>query len=266
MFRNNADGPRTVEKAMRGRTITGFGRRGKYLWMTTEEPEDSLVIHLGMSGQVRYFSGRANDDPEARRKHEHLRLDFLGGGGLSFVDPRTFGHLTVSPLALGADTPVALQHVAPDPFETIFDLEGVAARGQSSRRLVKNALLDQTLLSGSGNIYADEGLHRAGIWGATRGNQLDRSQWRTVVEACTDAMAEALKVGGTSFDSLYVDVEGNPGYFSRALRVYGRDGKPCPTCGSLIVREVLSGRSHFYCPRCQTPLAESPISKGFHVS
>lgn len=249
VFRDNPGGFRSVESLIDGRRIEAFDRRGKFMWMRLEGEPAALVIHLGMSGQVR-FSHAAGSQPAPA--HEHLRL-ILDRGALSFVDPRTFGRLTVSPLEQqgGREVPMALAHIAMDPLEPGWDPASVADRARRSRRLVKTMLLDQELVSGIGNIYADEALFRAGVPGVLRGEDLSAEQWITLVAAAGAAMREATEVGGTSFDALYVDALGNPGYFSRELAVYGREGQACIRCGATIERRVLNGRSHFFCPRCQ---------------
>lgn len=250
LFRNNPRGSRAVVEALTGRTIVGLGRRGKFMWLRTDRPETSLVIHLGMSGQARFISASRHTDPPA--KHEHLRLQLGGGAALSFIDPRMFGHLTVSARSsANPQIPLTLEHIAADPFSDDYHPHEVSRRGRRSLRPVKTQLLDQGLVSGIGNIYADEGLHRARIWGGVRGSDLSEAQWLRLLEACTESMAEALQVGGTSFDSLYVDVEGEPGYFSRSLQVYGREGWPCRSCSTPLRRQTIGGRSHFFCPQCQ---------------
>ncbi len=249
VFRDNPAGFQTVHELLQGRQIETFDRRGKFMWMVLSDDPRVLVIHLGMSGQVRFVgaNGSSSSPP-----HEHLRL-VLDEGSLSFVDPRTFGRLTVSVLERQGDRriPRVSSHIGLDPLEPDWDPVSTAKRAVRSRRMVKTMLLDQELVSGIGNIYADEALFRAGIWGQRRGADLSVDQWVLLLLAAADAMAEAIEVGGTSFDSLYVDVSGNPGYFARELTVYGREGHPCVACGSVIRRTIVNGRSHFYCPECQ---------------
>lgn len=272
LFRNNPFGLNSVETELNGKVVTGIERRGKYLWMTLSSTQaitpprlgdNVLVVHLGMSGQVRVCQ-EGYDEPLA--KNEHLRITFADTQ-LRFLDPRTFGHLTISALQSGARAdrleienskwnenrliPLALEHIGPDPFEEGWPINQVIAKARRSGRRVKTLLLDQGLVSGIGNIYADEGLYRAHISGTKTGRSLSEEQWKEVLEGCTAAMGEALAVGGTSFDSLYVDIDGNPGYFSRSLNVYGRVGQRCIYCEQIIERTVLDGRSHFYCPGCQ---------------
>lgn len=249
LFRNNPGGVAQVEAVLGGSEIAGTGRRGKFMWLNFSDSEEVLVIHLGMSGQIRVESDPLPQTTELAR-HEYLRLRLDSGEKVSFIDPRTFGHLTLSEVDGGI--PNALAHVAPDPFEVAWDPEATAAKMRASTRAIKTMLLDQSVVSGIGNIYADEALHRAGVHGATRGRELESSQLEAVLTGARDAMEAAIEVGGTSFDSLYVDTEGNPGYFSRSLQVYGQAGERCE-CGDQIVREIIGGRSHFYCPSCQVP-------------
>lgn len=257
LFRKNARGHRDVTDLLVGNPLKGVERRGKFLWLLTggedlgkDDANLAFVVHLGMSGQVRVRSEGPAANVEELGKHEHLRLHLTSGTQISFVDQRTFGHLSVSSLVdcEGRTVPALMSHIAPDPLETVFDAASVIERGQKSRRRIKTLLLDQTLVSGIGNIYADEALHRAGIPGTKLGSELPEAKWLRVLDASRDVMVEALAAGGTSFDDLYVDVEGNPGYFERALAVYGKRGKECPGCAATVERIVVDGRSHFYCP------------------
>lgn len=251
LFRNNPNGSLTVKQHVVGKTVLSVERRGKFLWFTFAEDPRVLVVHLGMSGQILVETG--NLSLGETKKHEHLRLRLDDGHELIFVDQRTFGHFTVSDLQrLDARlVPATLSHVAPDPLEKEWDLEPFVKKATTSRRKIKTLLLDQTLISGIGNIYADEALFRSGVRGALIGANLDPETWTKIVGASVGVMQQAIEAGGTSFDSLYVDVQGNPGYFARNLTVYGRAQKPCLKCGTKIAKVTLDGRSHYYCPRCQ---------------
>jgi formamidopyrimidine-DNA glycosylase len=227
-----------------GRTIVDIRRRGKYLWFALDS-FDAVVGHLGMSGQMLMLAAGEPPGP-----HLRIRFTFTDGGlQLRFVDQRTFGGLAVSPG--GADLPPEIAHIARDPFDPQFDpssfVEGLRAR----RSGVKRALLDQTLISGVGNIYADEALWRAKLHGERPAAGLTRPAARSLLGHVTDVMGEALGQGGTSFDALYVNVNGESGYFDRSLAAYGREGRPCSRCGSPIRRESFMNRSSFSCPRCQ---------------
>jgi formamidopyrimidine-DNA glycosylase len=183
--------------------------------------------------------------------HLRVRLSFTDGGPeLRFVDQRTFGGLSlVDTDPAGLPLPVA--HIARDPLDPEFDDALFAAALRRRRTGLKRALLDQTLVSGIGNIYADEALWRARLHWARPTSTMTRARSAEVLAAARAVMVEALDQGGTSFDSLYVNVNGESGYFDRELAVYGRTGLPCRRCGALVVREHFMNRSSFRCPRCQ---------------
>ena len=229
-----------------GRTVTSVSRRGKYLWLGLEGADEAVLAHLGMSGQLLVRPVEAPDET-----HLRVRVTFADGGPeLRFVDQRTFGGLAlVETDPTGLPAPVA--HIARDPMDPQFDQAHVARVLRRRRTGLKRALLDQTTVSGIGNIYADEALWRARLHYARPTEALSRSQALAVLAAARDVMAEALDHGGTSFDSLYVNVNGESGYFDRSLDVYGRGGLPCRRCGVLVVREPFMNRSSFRCPRCQ---------------
>ena len=242
--RRHAAGGRDFAAALAGRTVTDVHRRGKYLWFALDSG-DAVVGHLGMSGQLLILAAPTPPGP-------HLRIRFAftdGGNELRFVDQRTFGGLAVSPG--GADLPGEIAHIARDPFDPRFSADAFVAALRSRRTTVKRALLDQTLISGVGNIYADESLWRSKLHGARLAGELSRPAARTLLGHVTDVMTEALAQGGTSFDALYVNVNGESGYFDRSLAVYGREGEPCPRCGTAIRREPFMNRSSYSCPRCQ---------------
>jgi formamidopyrimidine-DNA glycosylase len=261
--RRHLEGAEHFVQALTGRTLTGARRRGKYLWLPIAEPDGSpahraLVAHLGMSGQLLVEKPSSPDET-------HLRARFTftdGGRELRFVDQRTFGGLAVEDTAggggAGADTadgglPPRLAHIAIDPLDETFDVAGFSAALRRRRTEVKRALLDQTLIGGVGNIYADEALWRARLHGARATDRLTRVQVADLLDGVRDVLGEALAQGGTSFDSLYVDVNGQSGYFSRFLAVYGQSDRPCPRCGTPIVRESFMNRSSYSCPVCQPP-------------
>jgi formamidopyrimidine-DNA glycosylase len=227
-----------------GRTFAEPRRRGKYLWLPLTDG-DALLAHLGMSGQFRLDPADAPDAVNTR-----IRFRFADGDPeLRFVDQRMFGGLSLSPA--GADLPVEVAHIGLDPFDPHFDVDRVAARIRRKRTGIKRALLDQTVISGIGNIYADEALWRSRTHYARATDTMTRGAVVSVVGSAADVMRDALGAGGTSFDSLYVNVNGSSGYFERALAVYGREGEPCPRCGSAIRREPFMNRSSYRCPRCQ---------------
>jgi formamidopyrimidine-DNA glycosylase len=240
--RRHLGGERDFTGLLTGRTITAVNRRGKYLWLPLDSG-DALIGHLGMSGQLLL------DPPEG----PHLRVRFTfadRGPSLCFVDQRTFGGLSVSDWD-GIGVPAQIAHIAPDPLDKAFDEDGFVAALRRRRVAVKVALLDQNLVSGVGNIYADEVLWRAKLHGQRRCDVLTRPAIRRLLGHVRDVLNEAIDAGGTSFDALYVDVNGESGWYERALHVYGREGLPCNRCGAPIRREPFTNRSSYSCPRCQ---------------
>ena len=236
-----------------GRTVTTARRRGKYLWLTLDAAspgDDALLAHLGMSGQLLVHPASA-----PLRKHTRVRLRLDTDVELRFVDQRTFGGLAVDPLvessADGTLVPHPVAHIGVDPLEATFDEEAFTSRLRRRRTGVKRALLDQTLASGIGNIYADEALWRSQLHYARPTETLRRAEVGRLVHAVQTVMREALQQGGTSFDSLYVNVNGQSGYFDRSLAVYGQNGEPCPRCGTPVRRDAFMNRSSYTCPRCQ---------------
>jgi formamidopyrimidine-DNA glycosylase len=241
--RRHLAGPDDFAAALKGGLIADVRRRGKYLWLPVGE--DAMLAHLGMSGQLLVGDPLAPFGP-------HLRARFTfadGGPDLRFVDQRTFGHLLFAPG--GARLPAPIAHIAPDPLEPEFDDERFAARLRKRQTGIKRALLDQSLVSGVGNIYADESLWRAGLHWARGTDALGRSDVTRLMTAVREVFGEAISAGGTSFDSLYVQVNGQSGYFDRSLAVYGREGLPCPRCGTPVIREKFMNRSSYSCPNCQ---------------
>jgi len=242
-IRRHLAGVADFEAVLRGRTITGARRRGKYLWLPMDG--DALLAHLGMSGQL--LVG-APDRPVS--SHVRARFTFTDAGpDLRFSDQRTFGHLVWA--GGGAALPALIAHIAPDPLEPVFDDGAFLARLRLRHTGLKRALLDQSLISGVGNIYADEALWRARLHWARATDTLTRAEAVRVLHEVRTVLLDALRSGGTSFDSLYVNVNGESGYFSRSLCVYGREGEPCPRCGTPIRRDPFMNRSAYSCPRCQ---------------
>lgn len=246
-----------------GAQLRCASRRGKYLWLPLDRGasgagrSQALVAHLGMSGQLLVQPARATDEP-----HLRIRVGFADQGPeLRFVDQRTFGGLMVAGLVddgTGGRIPDAIVHIARDPLDPGFDDDAFARRLRAKRTELKRALLDQSLVSGVGNIYADEALWRARLHGRRPTSVLTRTQVSDLLVHLRQVMGEALAQGGTSFDALYVHVNGASGYFDRSLRAYGREGRPCQRCGGLIRRERFMNRSSFCCPRCQRPPRTAP--------
>ncbi|MEP7035509.1 MAG: bifunctional DNA-formamidopyrimidine glycosylase/DNA-(apurinic or apyrimidinic site) lyase [Actinomycetota bacterium] len=247
--RRHLPGPVDLADRLRGNLVQAARRRGKYLWLVLEAPdghEQGLIIHLGMSGQLLVEAADAPREP-----HLHATFDFADDGPqLRFVDQRTFGGMTLSELMSGG-IPASIRHIAADLLEPAFDKGSVIARLKLRHTGIKRSLLDQGLLSGIGNIYADEALWRAVVHGEREAATLSKPALGRLIEHARDVMLEALDHGGTSFDSLYVNVNGAGGYFERSLNAYGREGHPCRRCGTLIRREAFMNRSSYFCPRCQ---------------
>jgi formamidopyrimidine-DNA glycosylase len=247
-------GPRTVRRhaagaadftaRLRGRRIEAACRRGKYLWLRLDDGA-SLMAHLGMSGQFLAVPAGAQDP-----KHLRARFRFRDDGPeLRFADQRTFGGLALDDSGGAVPAPVA--HIALDPLDDAFDDSAFTDRLRRRRTGVKRALLDQTLVSGIGNIYADEALWRARMHYARGTDTLRRADVAHLLAAVREVLQAAIAAGGTSFDALYVAVNGESGYFDRSLEVYGREGEPCSRCGAAIRREHFMSRSSYRCPRCQ---------------
>ncbi|MEU5159263.1 bifunctional DNA-formamidopyrimidine glycosylase/DNA-(apurinic or apyrimidinic site) lyase [Streptomyces sp. NPDC020875] len=232
-----------------GQSLGPACRRGKYLWFRIGDGDLSLLGHLGMSGQLLVQPEGAPDDRHLRIR---FRFDDTIGTELRFVDQRTFGGLSVhenTPDGL----PSAIAHIARDPLDPAFDDEAFLVALRLRRTTVKRALLDQTLISGVGNIYADEALWRARVHYDRLTSGLNRPRAAELLGHVRDVMTAALAEGGTSFDSLYVNVNGESGYFDRSLDAYGREDEPCRRCGTPIRRRPWMNRSSYYCPRCQRP-------------
>jgi len=238
---------------LQGLRCESVKRRGKYLWLTFEQDEHALIAHLGMSGQFRVFQGRKAVKEEL---HPHVRVSALFKYGrrefrLDFLDQRTFGWMRMDELDATTSIPESILHVAADPFEEQFDSRSVIERLKRSKSEIKRAILDQTILSGVGNIYADEALWRAKIHPERKSSTLSDTELRLLLRSIRIVMKRALDLGGTSFDHLYVNVNGESGYFATRLAVYGREGERCRRCGASIQRINFTNRSSHLCPRCQ---------------
>ena len=233
-----------------GRSFRCASRRGKYLWFPISDSDVALAIHLGMSGQVLMQPPESNAE-----SHLRVRIDFADKGRqLRFVDQRTFGWVaTTCVVPDGADglLPSVVAHIARDPLDPLFDEMSFLAKVKSKDTEIKRLLLDQSVVSGIGNIYADEALWRARIHGGRSAAGLSPRSISQLLYHARVVMSEALAQGGTSFDSLYVNVNGESGYFERSLNAYGRESEACSRCATPIRRERFMNRSSFSCPKCQ---------------
>ncbi len=243
--RRHAAGPADFEARLTGRRFTAAHRRGKYLWLSLDNG-DALLGHLGMSGQMLV-------QPPGVPDERNLRVRFHLAGSpeveLRFVDQRMFGGLAISDG--GAVVPPEIAHIARDPLDAEFDDDAFVARVRRSQSGIKRILLNQSVVSGVGNIYADEGLWLARVHGERVGAKLRRADVQRVLAGCREVMLAALGQGGTSFDALYVNINGQSGYFDRSLEVYGREAEPCSRCGTPIRRISFMNRSSYFCPVCQ---------------
>lgn len=231
-----------LEQVLPGLTVTGTGRRGKYLWLTLDDGA-ALLVHLRMSGQMLVATHGTITSP-----HLRIRAD-IGDAELCFVDQRTFGFWQYTALAGGVPEPAS--HIAPDPFEEEFDLREAARAMRRRRSALKTVLLNQEVVSGIGSIYADEAMWSARLRPWRSAKTMRQRDAEAVLVASREVMARSLEQGGTSFDALYVNVNGASGYFSRSLNAYGQASRPCARCGTPIERVVVGGRSSYYCPACQ---------------
>jgi len=233
-------------ESLQGAKITGTNRRGKFMWLTLNRPY-VLVAHLGMSGQ---FLIHQKDRPKAT----HVRAQFtlskpLRTRELVFNDQRTFGWLSIEETA--NYIPTSAHHIAPDPFDPFFDKDKTINNYRKRNIKIKTALLNQEIMSGVGNIYADETLWRAKIHPEISTADLTLKKIATIIDFATEVMSEAINQGGTSFDDLYINVNGESGFFEQSLAAYGQEDEPCPRCGTPIKRITFGQRSSHFCPRCQ---------------
>lgn len=247
-IRRHQLGEQDFAARLTAKQINAVNRRGKFIWLPFDS--DALIIHLGMSGQCLVVPKES-----ATLRHERIRISFTDQKSeLVFVDQRTFGGMQLDLLMQegdGEQLPQSISHIAKDPFDPKFDIALTVARLRKRNTEVKRALLDQSLVSGIGNIYADEALWQARIHPRKLASKLTTAAGTELLLAAKQVMQAALRQGGTSFDSLYVNVNGESGYFARDLNVYGREGEPCPRCARPVKREKFTNRSSHLCPRCQ---------------
>jgi formamidopyrimidine-DNA glycosylase len=262
---------------LEGRTVLSAERRGKFLWFPldsgdAQNPPEALVAHLGMSGQVLLRAPDVTPDRHLRIQYQ-VSHPIQGELAINFVDQRIFGSMAVDELVtqlvgrnLGSSesdrsdgmggerlVPSQAAHIALDPVDRLFDDDAFVARLRKKSTGIKRALLDQTLISGLGNIYADEALWASRLHFDKASDTLTLKQARNLLAEVRHVLTKALAEGGTSFDAQYVNVNGESGYFSHSLNAYGQQGKPCPRCGTELRRVSFMNRGSHYCPRCQKP-------------
>ena len=236
---------------LQGSTVLSAERRGKFMWFPLDSG-DALGTHRGLSGQVLLRDSGAKPD-------RHLRIQYgithpeHGKLLVNFVDQRIFGSMAVDELVEQSSglVPAQAAHIALDPLDSFFDDEMFITRLRKKSTGVKRALLDQTLISGVGNIYADESLWAAKIHGERSADSLSKAKAQELLCEVRQVLNKALAEGGTSFDAQYVNVNGQSGYFAHSLNAYGQQGKPCPRCGTSIRKVSFMNRGSHFCPRCQ---------------
>lgn len=279
--RRNPGSPLDLAGRLRGRTVGAVARRGKYLWW--DLGAEALVVHLGMSGQLLLDAAPAaragardpvpaSPDavpstmvhvPALAAAHVRAVLEFDDGTRLRFVDQRTFGHLQLAEFVETPDgaaggqgteralVPAPVAHIARDLLDPSLDRGTTVDRIRTRRTEIKRVLLDQTTISGIGNIYADEALWRSSVHPRLPATAMRAEALHELLESATGVLTDALAAGGTSFDALYVGADGAPGYFARSLQAYGRAGLPCRRCGTILSSERFTNRRSTYCPTCQ---------------
>jgi formamidopyrimidine-DNA glycosylase len=242
MTRRNERVADVVER-LEGRTVLTVGRVGKFI-VAELDGDMSLVIHLGMSGRLRIL-----DQPEPLEAHAHVVIDLSSGTEVRFVDPRTFGFLAVwTPEELVEQ----MRSIGPDALVALPTATDVRNRLAGRSAPIKSLLLDQRLMAGLGNIYADEVLNRAGIHPQRPAGSLTPDEVEKMLAAVPDVLEAGIQHGGTSLDDLaYLLPDGRAGEYTDRLMVYGRTGEPCRTCGNPIERVVVAQRSSHFCPICQ---------------
>jgi formamidopyrimidine-DNA glycosylase len=250
-LRNFEFSTKTFEKTVAGFTINSVERRGKFLWMTLKNSSQAISAHLGMSGQM--LMVKKEEKPST---HARVTFDFSDTKrSLHFIDQRTFGWVNLEELVEAKDkrlVPQSVLHISPDLFEETFDMDKTISDIKRRKTGIKQALLNQEIVAGIGNIYADEALWLAKTHWADVCENLSEKKIKEILISAKEVMAKALEKGGTSFDDLYIDVNGESGYFENELNAYGREGERCYRCDLEMVREAFSNnRSSTICPNCQ---------------
>ncbi len=238
--------PNALRSTVVNRKICGLRRRGKFIVCELED-RYAMILHLGMSGR---FHAEPSGAP--LEKHDHVIWDLDNGRELRFCDPRRFGSVQPTRLNESGADPDELAHLGVEPLTEEFNADYLHCELRNRAAPVKNLLLDQHLVAGIGNIYASEALYAAGIHPLTPGGRLSKKRGQRLVSAVKQVLGDAIACGGTTFRD-FQSLNGDEGKFVVCLKVYGRDGEPCPHCGDkhLIKRIVCGGRSTYYCPSCQ---------------
>ncbi len=253
-IRQHDKGKKDFQSQLVGNKILSANRRGKFMWLQlqNENRDDALVIHLGMSGQVLLHK------TSELEKHARVVFDLQGKRNkqltMRFVDQRMFGGMFLDSLIQtpeGDFLPSRVTHIARDLFDPFVDDDKIVAEILKRKAGIKSLLLNQSIVSGVGNIYADEALWQTKLHYLTPGSRLKASQVSQTLSALREIMQKAIAAGGTSFDEQYVRVNGESGWFEVELNAYGQEGEPCARCGRQIVREAWANRSSHRCPRCQ---------------
>jgi formamidopyrimidine-DNA glycosylase len=243
--------PDRMAERLTGARVLGLRRRSKYILADLSTGE-TLLIHLGMSGRMLVGGGKLGQfhhDLPAPAAHDHVVIEMAGGAQITFNDARRFGAMDLMPTDQ-ADQHWLIRDLGPEPLGNAFNDTYLAGRLKGRRTPVKAALLDQGVVAGLGNIYVTEVLHRTGIHPARHAGRIGAGRVAALVPAIRTVLDEAIAAGGSSLRD-YRQADGELGYFQHAFRVYGREGQPCPSCGTPVRRIVQSGRSSFYCPACQ---------------
>ena len=270
-LKRHLSGPGDFRKKLVGTKVLDVVRRGKFLWLPLDSGSTALVGHLGMSGQMLI---RTPDHPADNLNR--VTIEFETGKGkaleLRFVDQRIFGSLAIDDLVETRDggtggfsagknrskpwqnlIPVSAAHIARDPLDEAFDQDAVVAKMRAKKSGIKRVILDQNLVSGIGNIYADESLWLAKLHFDRSSDGISKAKLTELMEISKQVLAAAVKQGGTSFDEQYKNVNGESGYFSQQLYAYGQTDRPCARCQTPIRRQTWANRGSHFCPRCQRP-------------
>jgi formamidopyrimidine-DNA glycosylase len=245
--------PERMADRLTGARVTALRRRSKYI-LADLSTGQTLIIHLGMSGRILISGdplGRFHHDHPAPEKHDHVVFHMANGARITFNDARRFGAMDLAPTG-AAEAHRLLAGIGPEPLGNAFHEEYLVQRLKGRNTPIKAALLDQRVVAGLGNIYVSEALYRAGVSPLRKAGRIGAARVRKLVPIIRDVLTEAIEAGGSSLRD-YRQADGELGYFQHTFRVYDRQGQPCRTegCDGTILRVVQSGRSSFYCPRCQ---------------